>query len=256
MRGVAFAVDPHLLVSDLTHEVEPFNIWEAAYRLQQTYKYWPSGTVFVTVVDPGVGSQRKSLAVRTKSGHYFVGPDNGYLTLVSEDTGLAEVHEIDESRQRLQGSEDSYTFHGRDLYVYVGARLAAGQLNLQDVGPHLSQAPQTFTYQRPEFREGQLHGAIPVLDPNYGNVWTNLPKKQVTAQFPNTRRFRVRIFRGKEKVFDQRLPLVETFAQVPRGQPLLYFNSLLNLSLALNMDSFASKFKINAGPDWRVSVLP
>ena len=84
MKGVAFSVSPELKQYDLTHEIPPFDIWQAAYRLQQTVSYWPSGTVFVSVVDPGVGSERKSVVAKTRSGHYIVTPDNGTLTLVAE----------------------------------------------------------------------------------------------------------------------------------------------------------------------------
>jgi S-adenosylmethionine hydrolase len=113
---VAVSVDPTLRLENLTHEIPAFNIWEGAYRLNTTAPYWPAGTVFVSVVDPGVGTERRSVVLKTRSGHYFVSPDNGTLTLVAEDLGIAAVREIDESRYRLPGSEQSYTFHGRDVY--------------------------------------------------------------------------------------------------------------------------------------------
>ncbi len=126
MKGVALGVSPDLGLYDLTHEIPAYNIWEAAYRLEQTATYWPAGTVFVSVVDPGVGTARKSVVMRSKSGHYFVTPDNGTLTLVARSLGISEVREIDEAINRRQQSGRSYTFHGRDVYAYTGARLAAG----------------------------------------------------------------------------------------------------------------------------------
>lgn len=254
MRGVAFGVDPNLTISDLTHEIVPFNIFEAAYRLQQTYRYWPPGTVFVTVVDPGVGSARQSIVMLTKSGHYFVGPDNGHLSLVANEAGIEQVKIIDEARHRLKGSEDSYTFHGRDLYVYVGARLASKQIKFEDLGKNLEKDIVRIPFQPAEFQLGKIRGTIPVLDPNYGNVWTNIPKKLFQQHFSAKSQIRVQIFHGTKKVLEQTVPIVETFAKVGRGQPLAYFNSLLNLSLALNMDNFAKKFAIGSGSDWTISV--
>lgn len=113
MKGVAFGVDKQLKIYDLTHEIPAYNIWEASYRLYQTAEYWPQGTVFVSVVDPGVGTDRKSVVLKTKTGQYFVSPDNGTLTLVAQKFGIDSVRQIDEKVNRLKGSEKSYTFHGR-----------------------------------------------------------------------------------------------------------------------------------------------
>src|SRR3978361_2319427 len=115
MKGVATGVSPDLKLYDLTHEIPAYNIWEAAYRLEQTVPYWPAGTVFVSVVDPGVGTARKSVGLKTKSGQFIVTPDNGTLTLVAESLGIEEIREIDENLNRRKGSEASYTFHGRDV---------------------------------------------------------------------------------------------------------------------------------------------
>ena len=137
MKGVAFKVDSGLAMFDVTHEIPVFNTWEAAYRLDQVASYWPEGTVFVCVVDPGVGTDQKSIVLETASGHFFVSPDNGTLTLVAEHLGIGEVREIDKRVNRLQGSELSHTFHGRDVYAYTGARLAAGLIDFSGVGPKL-----------------------------------------------------------------------------------------------------------------------
>src|SRR6195952_1612920 len=118
MKGVATGVSTDLKLFDLTHEIPAYNIWEASYRLYQTVTYWPAGTVFVSVVDPGVGTSRKSVVLKTNTGQYIVTPDNGTLTLVSESLGIAEIRQIDENVNRRHGSEKSYTFHGRDVYAY------------------------------------------------------------------------------------------------------------------------------------------
>ncbi len=140
MKGVACGVDPNLKLYDLTHEIPAYNIWEASYRLWQTAPYWPAGTVFVSVVDPGVGTNRKSVVAHTKDGQYIVTPDNGTLTLIAEKVGIDAVREIDETKNRRAGSEASYTFHGRDVYCYTGARLAAGVIGYEGVGPEMDPA--------------------------------------------------------------------------------------------------------------------
>lgn len=255
MKGVAYATSPDVRTFDLTHEVPPYDIWEGAFRLMQTYKYWPPGTVFVTVVDPGVGSERKSIVAKTKSGHYFVGPDNGLYTLIGDEIGFESVRVLDESKQRLKGSEDSYTFHGRDLYVYVGARLAGGQLLFDQAGEELkSQAIVRIPYQKASAENGVIKGTIPVLDPQYGNVWTNVPRSLVRETFKDAKSLNVVLRQGTRVAYSAELPVAETFAAVPEGKPLLYFNSLLNLSLALNQGSFAQKNKVASGPQWTIEV--
>ncbi len=251
MKGVAFGVDSSLKVSDLTHAVPPYNIWEAAYRLEQTFAYWPVGTVFVTVVDPGVGTSRKSVIARAKSGHFFVGPDNGLLTLIADLVGIDEVREISEADHRRKGSEHSYTFHGRDVYVHAGAKLAAGKMAFEQVGPSRGTEVVRLAYARPERRGDDYSGMIPVLDPNFGNVWTNIPKALIGG---TPKRFHVTILKGKRKVYEGEIPFADTFGAVPEGRPLAYYNSLMNLSFALNQASFAGRHRIGSGPDWTVRV--
>src|SRR4029078_1569183 len=148
MKGVAMGVSPDLKLYDLTHEIPAYNIWEAAYRLEQTVPYWPAGTVFVSVVDPGVGTNRKSVVLKTKSGHFIVTPDNGTLTLIAQSLGIDTLREIDEAVNRRKGSEKSYTFHGRDVYAYTGARLASGTITFDQVGKMLPDSVVSIPYQK------------------------------------------------------------------------------------------------------------
>lgn len=254
MRGVAYQVSKDIILSDLSHEVPNFDIWQAAYRLKQTVPYWPDGSVFVTVVDPGVGSDRKSIVAKSKTGKYFVGPDNGHLTLISEIDPFVEVRMIDESKSRLKGSEESYTFHGRDLYVFLGAQLATGQVKFEDVGQPLGRDIVRLDYQKPVFENSVLKAGIPILDVNYGNVWTNIPKKEFIARFPDAKKLKVKILKDRKLVYQGTIPFATTFSAVPKGQPLLYINSLLDLSVALNMGSFAGQHKIGSGLGWTIEV--
>jgi S-adenosylmethionine hydrolase len=255
MRGIAFGVSPKLPIFDLSQENTPYDIWEAAYRLKQAAPFWPAGTVFVSVVDPGVGTERASIVLQTKSGHYFVGPDNGTWTLVAEDLGIAAVRRIDEKVNRRPGSEKSYTFHGRDIYAFVGARLASGTITYEQVGPLLEPKVISLPYERAAVVGGTLKGTIPMIDFHYGNVWTNIPDELFNELKPAFGdRFTVVIFHDGKEAYRGIIPYVRTFGDVKEGEPLLYLNSLMNVAFALNMGSFSAKHGLASGGNWTVKV--
>ncbi|WQW39958.1 S-adenosyl-l-methionine hydroxide adenosyltransferase family protein [Helicobacter pylori] len=255
MKGVAFSVNSNLKIFDLTHEIPPYNIWEGAYRLYQTASYWPKGSVFVSVVDPGVGTNRKSVVLKTKNGQYFVSPDNGTLTLVAQTLGIDSVREIDEKANRLKGSEKSYTFHGRDVYAYTGARLASGAITFDQVGPELPAKVVEIPYQKAKATKGEVKGNIPILDIQYGNVWSNISDKLLNqAKIKRNDILCVTISKGSKKQYEGKMPYVASFGGVLKGQPLVYLNSLLNVSVALNRDNFAQKHQIKSGADWNIDI--
>lgn len=255
MKGVMESVDKALNISDLTHEITPFNIWEASYRLHQTAQYWPSGTVFVSVVDPGVGTQRKSIVALDNQGHYYVTPDNGTLTLIEDTIGLKEVRQIDERKNRLQGSFQSYTFHGRDVYGYTAARLASGKIKFEEVGPKLTTPTTRLNYQKPFIKDNQLHGMVTILDPQYGNLWTNI-NSNLAAKFGIGvgKKYVVRIYDEKSKIYQGTISFQNTFGEVAKGEPLIYLNSLLNIAIGTNQENFARKFNVAAGPNWYIEL--
>ncbi|HEX2525271.1 MAG TPA: S-adenosyl-l-methionine hydroxide adenosyltransferase family protein [Geminicoccus sp.] len=253
MKGVAKQVDRKLELFDNTHEIPPFDIWTAAFHLAHLVPYWPQGTVFVSVVDPGVGTERGAVVAKLKSGHFYVGPDNGSLTLVAEQIGIEAVHAIDYKKHRLPGSENSHTFHGRDIFSYVAARLASGQVPAEGFGPVLEGDVVRIPYQHAEIKDGTALGVIPILDINYGNVWTNIgrttfEKLGIAKKEP----VRVQIFDGETKVHDSVMPYVDTFGDVPEGDPLVYVNSVDEMALAINYGNFAESHKVSSGPTWRV----
>src|SRR5690349_17181758 len=203
MKGVAMGVSPDLKLYDLTHEIPAYNIWEGAYRLMQTVPYWPEGTVFVSVVDPGVGTSRKSVVAKTKTGQYIVTPDNGTLTLIAETLGIAEMREIDEAVNRRKNSEKSYTFHGRDVYAYTGARLASGIISYEQVGKALPAEPVMISYQKATLAGNVIKGNIPVLDIQYGNIWTNISGDLFNQwKLKPGDRLQVRIFNNRQKIYE------------------------------------------------------
>jgi S-adenosylmethionine hydrolase len=257
MKGVAVSVSAELDIYDLTHEVPAFNIWEASLRLAQTAEYWPKGTVFVSVVDPGVGTERKSVVLKTRSGHYFVSPDNGSLTAVAEQLGVDAVREIDEAVNRLANSEQSYTFHGRDVYAYTGARLAAGVISFEEVGRELPPRVVSIAYQKPRFEQGRVYGNIEILDPQYGNVWTNIDRTsfQQLALEPGDE-VTITITDAGVTVLQQTLPYHATFGGVAVGEPLLYLNILNNVALGINQGNYADSYAIGSGASWNIEIAP
>ena len=255
MKGVAMGIDTSLKLFDITHEIPTYNIWEAAFRLEQTVSYWPAGTVFVSVVDPGVGTERRSVVLKTNTGHFIVTPDNGTLTLVAASLGISEIREIDEVMNRRKGSERSYTFHGRDVYAYTAARLAAGAISFEQIGKPLAKEVVNIPFQKAMIEGKKLKGTIAILDIQYGNIWTNIPAdlfKQLDVKIGN--KLHVVIFQNKIKKYEGTMPYTETFGAVAKGKPLLYLNSLLQVSFALNQSNFSNEYHINSGSQWTVEV--
>lgn len=256
MYGVAYSIDENLVVSNLTHGIPQFNIWEASYRLIQTVQYWPQGSVFVSVVDPGVGSTRRSIVVKTVTCQYIVTPDNGTLTHVKRMVGLAAAREIDESVNRLPGSAESYTFHGRDIYAYTGARLAAGVIDFSGVGPEV---PVDSIVELPVvdsvFDGVYVSGTIDALDVRYGSLWTNISRtlfKKLDVQFGE--RLEVTITNESRTLYQNNLTYGKSFADVRVGEPLVYVNSLDNMAVAINQGSFARAYNIGTGTNWKISM--
>ena len=258
MYGVAYSVHPQLNIHDLTHDITPYNIWEASYRLIQTIRYWPQGTVFVSVVDPGVGSDRKSVVVKTASGHYIVTPDNGTLTHVIRFDGIEEVREIDENVNRLPRSGESYTFHGRDVYAYTGARLASGIIDFAEVGPlRDTDSLVRLPIIEPRLDGHAVCGTIDVLDVRFGSLWTNIPRTlflQTGIQYGD--RVSITIENDTRCVYRNIILFARSFADVYVGEALAYVNSLDCVAVAINQGSFARAYNIGTGNSWRIRIEP
>ena len=256
MYGVAYCVSPELKIHDLTHDITPYSIWEASYRLIQTISYWPEDTVFVSVVDPGVGTDRRSVVAKTRSGKYVVTPDNGTLTHILRLDGVTEVRQIDEKVNRLPNSGESYTFHGRDVYAYTGARLASGVISFQEVGPEID--PESLT-QLPvvePFLDGKaVCGTVDVLDVRFGSLWTNIPRElflKTGAQYGD--RLSITIENDTRTVYRNIILYAKSFADVYIGEALAYVNSLDCMAVAINQGSFARAYNIGTGNSWRIRM--
>ncbi len=254
MYGVAYSVCSELKISDLTHEIPQYDIWEASYRLIQTVSYWPEGTVFVSVVDPGVGSTRRSIVVRTKGGQYVVTPDNGTLTHIKRLCGIEEARIIDESVNRLPGSGESYTFHGRDIYAYTGARLASGVIDFEGVGPEVpADSVVEIPFEPAKLQEDTVIGTIDVLDVRFGSLWTNIPRELFLKLGINYGdRVEVIIEKRDQTVYRTSLIYAHSFADAYIGEALVYVNSLDFMAVAINQGNFARAYNVGTGLSWRI----
>lgn len=256
MKGIAMGVSPDLKLFDITHEIPAYNIWEGAVRLFQTIPYWPAGTVFVSVVDPGVGTGRKQVVAKTNTGQFIVTPDNGTLTLVAESPGITAVREIDLSVNRRSDTRGSYTFEGRDVFAYTAARLAGGLISFEQAGPALSTPIIKIPFQKAVLDSGKLKGNIYVLDQEYGNLWTNIGADLFERINPEYfKLLHVKILQQGRPVYSGDIPYCRTFGDVETGKPLAYLNSLMQLSFALNCGNFAKTFGIGSGNEWSVEVI-
>ncbi|MFV0555831.1 MAG: S-adenosyl-l-methionine hydroxide adenosyltransferase family protein [Lactovum sp.] len=254
MYGVSKQVSPKLEIYNLTHDIPPFNIWEGSYRLFQTIKFWPIGTTFVSVVDPGVGSSRQSVVCETENGSYIVTPNNGSLTHIHNFIGIKEIRLIDESKHRLKGSAESHTFHGRDIYAYTGAKLASGKICFEEVGEKL---PLTdivlLKTEEVNVSKGQVTGAIDVLDNRFGSLWTNISKVEfVKAGFNYDDQIQMTILNKDQIVFKNRVNYKVSFTDVAIGDRLLYINSLVMVAVAINQGNFSKAYRIGTGCDWKI----
>ena len=257
MYGVAYTVAPELKISDLTHGIEPYDIWEASYRLIQTVGYWPAGTVFVSVVDPGVGSTRRSIVAKTTGGQYIVTPDNGTLTHLKRGVGIREARLIDETVNRRPNSEESYTFHGRDVYAFTGAKLAAGLISFEQVGPEIDPATIIELPVSPAHptEDGGVTGTIDVLDIRFGSLWTNIPRELFnTLGVDFGARAEITISNDKRTLYRNSVVYAHSFADVYVGEPLIYMNSLGCMAVAINQGSFAKAYNIGTGTHWHITV--
>jgi len=244
-KAVMLGIAPDARIMDITHQVTPFSIEEGARFLEAVTPYYPAGTVFVAVVDPGVGTSRKAIIVKSRKGQYFVLPDNGLITPVLDRDGLEMAREITNQNWMIQSAISS-TFHGRDIFSPSGAHLAAGwDFNL--VGPEVPQlvrlTPKTSTT-----TEKGIDGDILGLDDPFGSLITDIPGDEFkTLGYNLSDKVVVQI--NKKPVT---LPYVKTFMDVPVGDSLLFIDSRGRVSIAVNQGNYSKKFAVE--PPGTISI--
>lgn len=256
MYGVVKTVDRELEIFDGTHELPQFDTWSASYRLYQSLQFWPEGTIYVSVVDPGVGTKRRACVAKTVDGYYIVTPDNGALTHVKKMIGIAAVREIDETVNRLRGkgTEGVAIFHGRDLFGYTAARLASGIIDFEGVGPEYP-VDEIVEHEilEPAIEENKVTGVFEINDPNFGNLWTNIKLKDFEkAGFKYGDYVNVEVKHKGEVKFNEKVLFHKSFGYAELGAPMIYNNELMKVSMAVSQGSFCDKYNLSYGPDWSV----
>ncbi len=239
-KAVILSISPDARIMDITHQVTPFHIEEASRDLFGVTPYYPAGTVFLVVVDPGVGTSRKAIIVKSKKGQYFVLPDNGLISAVLDRDGLEGVHEIANQNWMIEAAVSS-TFHGRDIFSPAAAHLAEGW-DYTIAGPAVTElirlSPKTAMIDT----KG-VAGEVIGLDDPFGSLITNITKEDL-ASLGYARDDRVTVQINKKPVA---LPYVKTFMNVPVGEALLYIDSRGRVAIAINQGNYSRKFGIEPG---------
>ncbi len=258
MRGTCLKVDPELEVFDGNHQIPKFNVASAARNLMMMVPYWPSGTVFVSVVDPGVGTSRRASVAKLKNGSYVVSPDNGSLSRLLTLPGIEAIRVIDKTRIRLKGTEKTSIFHGRDLFAYCGARLASGIIDFEGVGEEYPVSEivrlKADSYHQ---EDGLVSGYFFDWMQSFGNMETNIPiEAGEKAGFKTGDTVIVTVtdsLTGKVH-FDAPVGFYPSFGWVPEGAPVVYNSSDGVLGVGLNKEDFARTYEVGIGENWLVTI--
>ena len=236
-KAVMLRIDPALKIMDITHQVTPFSIIDGARYLAGTSPYYGPGTVFVAVIDPGVGSSRKAIVAKSKLDQYFVLPDNGLLTMIEDRDGIAEAREITNPEWMIGGKLSS-TFHGRDIFSPIGARLARGE-DWRQVGPVVQKLVR-LKLMPAKMEAGGLSGEIIATDGPFGNLITNIDGDLFSKLGYGIGDSVQLTISGKP----YRIQFVRAFSDVPLGKPLLYIDSRGHLAIAVNQGNAQSVLQV------------
>ena len=249
MRGTCLKVDPELEIYEISHSIEKFNVRSAARSLYNIVPYWPEGTIFVSVIDPGVGTSRRASVALLNNGSYVVSPDNGSLTLLLDVPGIKAVRTIDEKVNRLKGTEKVSIFHGRDLFAYCAAKLASGLIDFEGVGSEYP-VDEIVRFPEPVYQasEGTAEGTVTGKMRTFGNLETNIPVSSAeSAGILPEHDLRVTILQNGSEVYCSIIPYRPSFGWVEPGDEVVYNGSDGNLGLGINLGDFAGKYGIVPG---------
>ncbi len=241
IQGVILSINPQARILNLTHAVPAYNIREASYLLVTAAKEFPEKTIFLAVVDPEVGSSRKAIIIETLDKKIFVGPDNGIFTDVIRTFGFKKAVNITNLLWFRKGDVSS-TFHGRDVFAPVAARLSGGK-NMDDAGPKLLEKDLAMLKRKPaELTEQGITGEILHRD-HYGNLVTNIPASVLAKA--GWRAGMALEFVVKYQVVTAKL--AEKYSDVPKGEMVLLLNGQGLLELAKNIGSAGDSLQARAG---------
>jgi S-adenosylmethionine hydrolase len=248
MYGVIRSIDKEIAVYDLNHEIRPFDMKQASQMLAATVKYWPADTVFVSVVDPGVGTARIPCVAELKSGQYIVTPDNGTLTDVAGQ--IEAVRKIDEKYNRRPGSEGESTFHGRDIFAYCAAKLASGIIRFDGEGAsgvgEAYPVSEIVKYSRvkPEITQGRVCCVIENYEANFGGIALGVTAEEFAGtgmKYGDSTR--ITISKKGDVLYEDTVLYGASFGSVGIGEPILYHGSTgPYMFLSLNKKSFVGEY--------------
>ena len=244
MKGVILGVNPSAVIVDLCHEIAPGDVHGASFSLAAALPYFPQETIFVVVVDPSVGTERRAMAAEI-AGRIIVCPDNGILTWAVRNHGLDRAVEITNRDFFLPDVSD--TFHGRDVFAPVAANLSKGA-RLDDLGPAVGD-PIAFEVPEVVASDRSIQGEI-VYQDRFGNLVSNIPKQQVEDWLRSGASVRVHVASGE--IYG----LSRAYADVPKGQPTALFGSVGLLEIAVNGGSGAEFFAVSIGSKVFIHQLP
>lgn len=256
MYGVCQTVDPELKIFNNTHAIPSFDVFSASCNLDYVVDFWPVGTVFVSVVDPGVGTARKACVAKLQNGQYVVTPDNGTLTHVALKPGIEEVREIDETVNRWRPTAACSIFHGRDLFSYCAARLASGVISYEEVGPAypLDEIVRIPLVDPACAQNGTVSGMIQAAGEHFGLVSSNIPYQMLEdtgVSYGDT--LEVKIWKKEKEIYHGEVGYFKSFGFVPEGAPVVMTSESLTVQIALNLGNFVKVYGVGQGPDWRIS---
>lgn len=256
MKGVCKQVDASLECVDSTHTIEKFNVLEASQQLNYVEPFWPKGTVFVSVVDPGVGTPRKASVALLKDGNYVVTPDNGTLTHMYYNIGIEAIREIDETKNRYQGTESVSVFHGRDLFAYTAAKLASGQITFEEVGESYSLDDIVlldYEYLKADVKNEDIQGIVSNVSDPFGSIVFNVLTEDFNRVGYHEGDYIHIVLENEQGVyFDENVLYAQSFGFVDIGQPVIFNSSSNYISIGLNQGSFKDVHQVKAGLQWKV----
>ncbi|RLE84291.1 MAG: hypothetical protein DRJ41_03375 [Thermoprotei archaeon] len=247
MKAVLLSLCQETMIVDISHEVPRWGIREGSYILSCCHKYFPKNTVHLVVIDPGVGTSRRGIVIRSRN-YTFVGPDNGVLIPAAQEDGIINIYSIENKDLFLE--KVSPTFHGRDIFAPVAARIACG-MSPSIVGPEIND-PVIPSFSEPvvDKKERVIHCEVMFID-DFGNVATNITSdllKSIGVDYGS----KLKISYGEEEITVSLLP---SFGHVEEGEILALINSCNRLELAVNKGNAAGLLKLRVGDRLSVEVI-
>ncbi|MEG1992836.1 MAG: SAM-dependent chlorinase/fluorinase [Acetivibrio sp.] len=258
MQGVCMMIDPELRIFDSTHEIQSFNTYQASTSLGFVVDFWPEGTIFVSVVDPGVGTSRRACVAKLKNGSYVVTPDNGSLTHLKKYFGITEVRIINEEYNRLPSTKKCSIFHGRDLFAYCAGKLAAGLITYEEVG-EVYPVEEIVEHTMIPYSENENHicGMIESADFHFGLICSNIPAEVFEnngIQEGDMQKVIIRNIKEEKVYFEDMVPFQKSFGTVLEGKPLLMVSETLQIQIAINGRNMAEIYDIKVGTEWQIEI--